>query len=77
MLMALPRFGGEAPFADPLGGSASAGGGGMVGWYALRCTAYTLAQWGTLLTVKLAPMKYHEVAEAGAEEKKPELKKEE
>ena len=36
MLMALPRFGGEAHFADPLGGSAGAGGSGMVCWYALR-----------------------------------------
>jgi hypothetical protein len=30
-----------------------------------------------LLTVKLAPMQYHETAEAGEEVKKPELKKDE
>jgi hypothetical protein len=71
MLMAIPRFGGETPFADPLGGSValggvSSGGGGrmMVAWYALRCTAYVLASWGGLLIVKLAPMRYYEVAVA-------------
>lgn len=84
MLMAIPRFGGETPFADPLGGSsnlvvageetrADNGGGGrrMVAWYALRCAAYLLAQWGGLLVVKLTPMRYYEAEEAvGAETKK-------
>ena len=35
----------------------------MVVWYALRCTAYVLAQWGGLLVVKLSPMRYYEMEE--------------
>ena len=59
-LLSLPRFGGETAFADALGGRARRGGGVrrgemMVVWYAMRCVPYVLAQWGSLLVVKLAP----------------------
>lgn len=70
MLLSLPRFGGETAFADALGGAVPAGAEGsrrgemMVVWYALRCVPYVLAQWGGLLVVKLAPMRYFDARDA-------------
>ena len=67
LAMAPPRFGGEAPFADALGGAASTAegsaepspvGAAMARWYACRAGAYALAHWGGLLTCKLAPGRF-------------------
>jgi hypothetical protein len=77
--MAPPRFGGEAPFADALGGAASTAegtaeplpvGAAMARWYACRAGAYAFAHWGGLLTCKLAPGRFF--AEGAATKNKNE-----
>ena len=44
--------------AVPAGAEGSRRGEMMVVWYAMRCVPYVLAQWGSLLVVKLAPARF-------------------
>ena len=84
VLMSLPRFGNESPWADPLGGARARGAGavkagerGWVVWYGSKASLYVLAQWGGLLAVKLSPSRLLDKvnSERAREKEKADAKK--